>query len=99
MFKPPGTAYVNRSYGLHWCLNLLCGVTPGSAVPIRALKPDHGLDLMRDRRGPVPDRDLCRSPSRLCQALATTGALNGRSLDAVRCDLARSRFFNRPMLG
>ena len=81
MFGPPGRAYVYRSYGLHWCLNLVCGPTPGSAVLIRALQPEHGLDVMRERRGVMPERDLCRGPGRLCQALAVTGALDGRRLD------------------
>ncbi len=83
MFGPPGTAYVYRSYGLHWCLNVVCGPATGSAVLIRALAPEHGIDLMRERRGKVSDRDLCRGPGRLCQALAITGALDGRPLAAV----------------
>ena len=83
MFGPPGRAYVYRSYGLHWCLNVVCGVKRGSAVLIRALEPEHGFDLMRQRRGQVSDRDLCRGPGRLCQALAITGALDGRPLDTV----------------
>ena len=83
MFGPPGRAYVYRSYGLHWCLNVVCGTAPGSAVLIRALEPEHGLDLMRHRRGRVPDRDLCRGPGRLCQALAITGSMNGWPLNTL----------------
>jgi DNA-3-methyladenine glycosylase len=83
MFGSPGRAYVYRSYGLHWCLNVVCNVAPGSAVLIRALEPEHGLDLMHERRGQMPDRDLCRGPGRLCQALAVTGALDGQLLDTV----------------
>ena len=82
MFGPPGTVYVYRTYGLHWCLNLVTeaeGV--GAAVLLRAIEPTHGLDAMRGRRGDVTDdRLLCGGPGRLTQALAVDGDLDGLSL-------------------
>ncbi len=87
MFGPVGRAYVYRSYGLHWCLNLVCGPEPGGAVLIRALEPTHGLDVMHDRRDTRIVRDLCRGPGRVCQALAVTGALDHHSLKAPPFEL------------
>lgn len=80
MFGPPGTAYIYRSYGIHWCLNLVC--RSGCAVLIRALHPTDGLPQMRERRGLFDLRKLCAGPGRLCSALAVTSALNGKSLYA-----------------
>jgi DNA-3-methyladenine glycosylase len=93
MFLAGGHAYVYRSYGVHWCLNLVCEAEGlPAAVLVRALEPLHGLAEMRARRGAVSDRLLCSGPGRLCQALAVTGEHDGLALDKAPFDL-RARAF------
>lgn len=78
MFGEPGRAYVYRSYGLHWCLNVVC--ERGSAILLRALQPTHGIDTMIARRAVSERRRLCAGPGNLCKALAVTGEINGMSI-------------------
>lgn len=78
MFGPPGHAYVYFTYGMHFCVNLVCG-PPGtaSAVLLRAGEVVTGAELAASRRPRSSFRDLARGPARLCQALAIDRSLDG----------------------
>jgi DNA-3-methyladenine glycosylase len=96
MYGPPGHAYVYFTYGMHFCVNVVCGPAgTASAVLLRAGAVLVGEELAHIRRkarngrggqavGALPARDLARGPARLCQALAVDRALDGADL----CDPA-----------
>lgn len=82
MYARAGTAYVYFTYGMHHCMNVVCG-SEGEpvAVLLRALEPSEGLDAMFQRRVKAKrEWDLCSGPGKLCQALAIDRELDGEDL-------------------
>ncbi len=79
MFGPPGTLYVYRSYGLHWCMNIVTGDTGvPHAVLLRAGTPVEGIPVMQRRRGRTDH--LSDGPGKLAAALGVTGEHDGASV-------------------
>jgi DNA-3-methyladenine glycosylase len=112
MYDRPGTAYIYFTYGMHYCMNVVCGrIGDPQAVLLRALEPLAGLETMRALRGVHPgkapraprspkDSELCSGPARLCQAFAITRTLNGLDMvaspDLFICDPAPAHAPPRP---
>ncbi len=75
MYGPSYRLYVYRSYGIHFCANVVTGPKEvGAAVLLRAGEVVDGIELARERRGTAPGRDqlLARGPGNLAQALGIT---------------------------
>jgi DNA-3-methyladenine glycosylase len=97
MFGPAGRLYVYFSYGMHHCVNIVTGGDgDGQAVLLRAIEPLDGIELMRLRRGRVPDRSLADGPGKLAQALGLDLADNGRVADVYDDGIAVP---DRPRVG
>jgi DNA-3-methyladenine glycosylase len=110
MFGPSGIAYVYRSYGIHWCLNVVTDAPDfPAAVLIRAIEPIAGIETMRHRRWPGrppgPDTQIGCGPGRLTVALGINLAQDGHPLDREPLLIAtgdlvrRGRFVSGPRIG
>jgi DNA-3-methyladenine glycosylase len=113
MYAQAGTSYVYFTYGMHFCMNIVCGgVDQPLAVLIRALEPVEGIDRMRAHRTgaqkkPLRDRDLCSGPGKLCQALRITRDQNhldlttskGLFLELPTAPVPRSRMVRTTRVG
>ena len=107
MFGPPGHLYVYFIYGMHHCLNVVCG--PGSkpeAVLVRSAAIEHGEALARSRRGAAgrgPVARLAAGPGNLAAAFGIDRSLNGADLTSGPVYLTENqrpgRVLARPRVG
>lgn len=88
MFGPPGHAYVYFTYGMHFCMNAVCGPQgSASAVLLRAGEVIAGHETVSQRRGAATPRDFARGPARLCLALGVDRSFDGVDLTRAKAPL------------
>jgi DNA-3-methyladenine glycosylase len=82
MFGPAGYLYCYFTYGMHWCMNIVCASQGrASAVLLRAGEVIRGADVARSRRPLAgPDSVLGRGPARLAGCLGVAREQNGVDL-------------------
>lgn len=99
IYGPPGSWYVYRSYGIHWCANLVARAagSSGSAVLMRAVLPSQGVAVMQVRRGGCEDRRLANGPGKLCQALGISRALDGVLMRESEVVVGKGKTSERPV--
>lgn len=90
MYLQAGHAYVYFTYGMHYCMNVVCGrsgikMDEGVAVLIRAIEPTHGIKRMfGNRKAAKNENQLCSGPAKLTQALEIDCLLDG--VDMLKSD-------------
>ena len=107
MFGPAGVLYVYRSYGIHWCVNVVTGMVGlAGAVLLRGAEI---VDRSEELAGPESDAVVLRGPGNLSRGLGITDADN--HLDCCQSsqgriafcgglqDVARDRIGRTPRLG
>jgi DNA-3-methyladenine glycosylase len=91
-----GHVYVFFVYGMYYQLNLVTGLADHPhVVLIRAVEPVEGIEVMRERRGEMKDKNLTSGPGKLCIALGITRDLNGEDLLGDRIWVEEHRNFKK----
>jgi DNA-3-methyladenine glycosylase len=81
MYAAGGTAYVFFVYGMHHQFNVVTGpVGRPHAVLVRAVEPEEGVELMKERRPVSKERELTSGPGKLCRALGIDLTFDGEDL-------------------
>jgi DNA-3-methyladenine glycosylase len=81
MFGPSGHLYVYFTYGMHYCMNVVCGAEgEGAAVLVRAIEPIEGESVMIANRGGKTGAEVTNGPAKVCQALHIAKQWNGHDL-------------------
>lgn len=81
MFGPSGHLYVYFTYGMHYCMNVVCGAQGrGTGVLIRALEPVENEAVMSQNRGGKTGIETTNGPAKACQALQVNKSWNGHDL-------------------
>jgi DNA-3-methyladenine glycosylase len=101
-----GHVYVFFIYGMYYQLNIVTGPAEHAhVVLIRAVEPVEGIDVMRERRGKMPDKNLTSGPGKLAIALGIDRSLNGEHLSGDRIwveeyrNIKRSEIASGPRVG
>ncbi len=94
MYGNGGHAYVFFVYGMYYQFNVVTGPAEHPhAILIRGLEPVEGIEIMRERRGPMKDKNLTSGPGKLCIAMGIDRGLNGEDLRGERVWLENIRTF------
>lgn len=76
-----GHIYVFFIYGMYHQLNFVTGPAEHPHVCLlRAVEPVEGIEIMRQRRGKMPDKNLTSGPGKLCIAFGIDRRYNGEDL-------------------
>jgi len=96
MYAAGGTVYIFFIYGMYYQFNIVTGPQEHPhAILIRAVEPIEGIEVMRERRGEMKDRNLTSGPGKLCIAMGIDRGVNGEDLLGERVWLEECRKLSR----